>query len=184
MRKFTAGLILAALIIGLGASVAQAEYTLPMRSADGKICFPKEHCSVPWTRYLGRSTGYIPGWRGWHCEPRNRFCWTGELGRGCGPCSTKTPPESNWARLHRERPNYRAEMMKHIIEPCYRAKILSKGLNQHVKMSEALELMKLFGKENEERMFKTMLPLVRKMKSRKARMLLYKYGARTCINAK
>ena len=94
-------------------------------------------------------------------------------------------PSIDWVQVRaRPRVNYRAEIIRHIVEPCYRGKIVSQNLTRYMKMSEALAFMRIMLKDNSEKMIKAMLPIAMKMKSRKARMILYKFSAKMCINAK
>ena len=182
MRKFTAGLVLTAIIIGLWASKAQAEYPLPLRKSDGQICFSDERCPDPWGRYLGRSSGYFARERGWYCERKNRFCWTEGLGHGCA-CSTKAPSESDWARSRRRRLNYRAEIARHVINPCADGLAKKIGLYDPKRPYSSRQAMKKMLRRNFSDFVRGIRSLMIVEVPFHTRMQLYRYAKAICLKA-
>ena len=78
--------------------------------------------------------------------------------------------------------NYRAEIMREVIDPCLLAILARQGGIPGVSTSEALELLKIVQKQQTEQSIQALLPLMRG-ETREQRALLYQFGLRTCVNA-
>lgn len=184
IRKLKTLLILAAIISTAWAAAAHAAYPLPLRTYDGQACFPKERCPDPWTRYRGRPGGYFAQERGWHCEARNRFCWTEGLGHGCA-CSRKTPSETDWARtrLIRGRPNYKVEVRTYVINPCLVGLAKRIGLYDPRRPRRSRELMRrMIGKDLEKltKGIRTMMSVHVPLENRRQ---LYSFVLAVCLRS-
>ena len=185
MRKFTAGLAFATIISTAWIGAAQGAYPLPLRSVGGQACFPEERCETPWVRYRGRAGSLYERDHGFFCKPTSRFCWTegygSRDGHGCA-CGGRTPAGSDWRRATDRTKEIRAEIIRNVIEPCFRASIIKAGLLKQMSMDEAMKLMKILQTSQIERMVKTVSPIV-SGKRPLVRLKIYRWGEKVCRNA-
>ena len=81
------------------------------------------------------------------------------------------------------RENYRQEIMQHVVDPCY-TKLANRpgGLAEQISTKEAVELMKIFGKDAIEAVMRETIPLVSKM-SFKERKQVYSFSRQLCIKS-
>lgn len=80
------------------------------------------------------------------------------------------------------RENYRAEIMRYVVDPCYTELVNRTGLNQSISTKEAVEMMKILANDAIEDMITNTIPAVTG-KSLKERKKIYSFGRQVCMNA-
>lgn len=74
-----------------------------------------------------------------------------------------------------------AEVIQHVIDPCYTQSLTNAGIGEHIGIEQAVRLLKLSEPENTAMMVNSMLEIVRTGMTPEDRMTIYKLGRAMCV---
>lgn len=168
--------VIVILALFVDSALAQ-ENPLPLRRADGGMCFIDMTCAGPWREFVFR------GDTGWYCEANERFCRTEGFGQACA-CSTSRP--SGWLETGAVSGvpasvasiDYEAEIMAHVVDVCYLESLSDEaGIDDEQLL---LAMTKLALMDEIDTLIQSVRPLV-VGEDTETRMAFYELGATVCI---
>jgi len=175
----TVGAIVLALAIPYALA---AEGYLPQpceESAPDPSFFPR--CPSPYVEMVATERDELLD-RAWHCRETG---YSLVHVRDEGGCGGWTGTVDGWivpAQSATVEPDYRAEIMEHVVDPCY-LDMAHRNPVEGISPNELIEITKLMSGDAIETMIDNLRPIAAKMADLNQRLAFYEIGRRVCINA-